>query len=46
MNKMQQKRKKIQIYKIEDKLPFIPSHKDGKQQFSPTKQQSEKHQGV
>jgi hypothetical protein len=26
--------------------PLKPSHKDGKHQFPPTKQQNEKHQGV
>jgi hypothetical protein len=46
MKKMQQKSKRIQIYTIEYKLPLKPSHKDGKHQFSPAKQQSEKNQGV
>jgi hypothetical protein len=35
MKKMQQKNKRIQIYKIEHKLPLKPSHKDGKHQFLP-----------
>jgi hypothetical protein len=33
MKKMYQKSKRIQIYKIEHKLPLKPSHKDGKHQF-------------
>jgi hypothetical protein len=32
MKKMQQKSKRIQIYKIEHKLPLKPSHRDGKHQ--------------
>jgi hypothetical protein len=32
---MQQKSKRIQIYKIEYKLPLQPSHKGGKYQFPP-----------
>jgi hypothetical protein len=43
MKKMQQKNKRIQIYKIEHKLPIKPSHKDGKDQFTPIKQQRKKH---
>jgi hypothetical protein len=39
-------KQKIQIYRIKHKLPLIPSHKDGKYQFPPVNQQSEKHQGI
>jgi hypothetical protein len=46
MKKIQGKSKRIQIYKIEHKLPLKPSHKDGEHQFPPAKKQSEKHQGV
>jgi hypothetical protein len=35
-----------QIYKIKHQLPLKQSHKDGKQQFAPAKQQSKKNQGV
>jgi hypothetical protein len=35
MEKMQQKRKKIQLYKIEHKLPLKSSHRDGKHQAPP-----------
>jgi hypothetical protein len=35
-----------QIYKIKYKLPLKPSHKDGKQQFAPTKQHNKKNEGV
>jgi hypothetical protein len=31
---------------MEHKLPLKPGHKDGKHQFPPIKQQSEKNQGV
>jgi hypothetical protein len=34
MKKMQHKRKRIQTYKIEYKLPLKPSHRDGKHQFT------------
>jgi hypothetical protein len=42
------KSKRIQIYKIEHKLPLKPSHTDGKHQVPPppVKQQNKKHQGV
>jgi hypothetical protein len=39
-------KEKIQIYKIEHKLPLKPSHNDDKHQFPFVKQQSEKHKGV
>jgi hypothetical protein len=35
MKKMQEKSKRIQIYKIEVKLPLKPSHRDGKHQSPP-----------
>jgi hypothetical protein len=46
MRKIQEKSKRIQIYKIKHKLPLKLSHRDGKHQFPPAKQQSEKNQEV
>jgi hypothetical protein len=40
MKKMQQKSKRIQIYKIGHKLPLEASHKDGKHQSPPRPQSS------
>jgi hypothetical protein len=39
-------KQKIQIYKIKHQHPLKPSHKDGKHQFPPANQQSEKNQEV
>jgi hypothetical protein len=36
MKKMQEKRKEIQIYKANHKLPLKPSHRDGKHQAPPS----------
>jgi hypothetical protein len=47
MREMQKKIKRIQNIQGRTQAPLKSSHKDGKDQFPPTKQQSEKkHQGV
>jgi hypothetical protein len=43
MKKMQEKRKIIQIYKIDHRLPLKPGHRDGKHQVQNSRGQQPKH---